>query len=295
MENIHVHPLSELPEDIYYDFQGYSNLSYYKQKSLTPTLDIKPFPFRDYYHAFEKMQGEIQYGNTFLINLTARHEILTDLTLSEIYHVSAAKYKLFYRDTFTCFSPETFVTIQDNVIKSCPMKGTIKASIPNAKETLFNDIKETAEHHTIVDLIRNDLSRHATKVHVSRFKYLDKIKTQKGDLYQMSTEIKGQLTKDYHNHLGDILFSMLPAGSISGAPKPKTLEIIKNNESHPRGYYTGIAGIYDGQNFDSCVLIRYIAQEDNKLYYHSGGGITFQSHVEKEYLEMLDKIYIPTS
>jgi len=130
---------------------------------------------------------------------------------------------------------------------------------------------------------------------LTKFRYVDYIKSDRKDLLQISSEIQGVLEDDYHTKLGDIIFSMLPAGSISGAPKKKTVEIITNVEPNPRGYYTGICGLYDGHNFDSFVMIRYIEKEDEKFYYRSGGGITFQSEVEKEYIEMIDKIYIPKS
>jgi len=179
------------------------------------------------------------------------------------------------------------------------MKGTIDARLPEAKEKLLADKKETAEHNTIVDLIRNDLSRYAKKVTVTKSRYLDLIKSRDKELYQLSSEIQGTLPEDYRNNLGDILFSMLPAGSISGAPKKKTVELIKRVEEFPRGYYTGIAGIFDGENFDSCVMIRFLEEgrgkEKRQLYYRSGGGMTFQSEVEKEYQEMVDKIYLPTA
>ncbi len=87
---------------------------------------------------------------------------------------------------------------------------------------------------------------------------------------------------------------LLPAGSVTGAPKKKTLEIIEETENYDRGYYTGIFGIFDGKNLDSCVLIRFIENQiTDKLIYKSGGGITFLSDAEKEYDEMLKKVYVP--
>ena len=86
---------------------------------------------------------------------------------------------------------------------------------------------------------------------------------------------------------------MLPAGSVSGAPKPETLRIIREAEGGERGYYTGIMGYYNGHEFDSGVLIRYIENSDGKLVYRSGGGITFMSEPEKEYQELIDKVYVP--
>ncbi len=146
---------------------------------------------------------------------------------------------------------------------------------------------------TIVDLIRNDLSEVAKNVNVNRFRYIDRINTNHKDLLQVSSEIAGDLSSDYVSHLGSILISLLPAGSISGAPKKKTIQIIREAEQEKRGFYTGVFGYFDGKNLDSSVIIRFIEQEDGHFYYRSGGGITAQSEVEKEYQEVIDKIYVP--
>ena len=81
--------------------------------------------------------------------------------------------------------------------------------------------------------------------------------------------------------------------STQKRPKRKTLEIIREAEGGPRGYYTGVAGYFDGATLDSCVMIRFIEQDQEKFYYRSGGGITSQSDPEKEYQEMKDKVYLP--
>jgi para-aminobenzoate synthetase component 1 len=146
-----------------------------------------------------------------------------------------------------------------------------------------------------VDLIRNDLSTIASDVHVSRFRYIDRINTNFGDILQVSSEIVGKLPNDYLNQLGSIVFSLLPAGSVTGAPKPKTLQIIKEVEASKRGYYTGIFGYFDGQSLDSAVMIRFIENKDNSFWFRSGGGITFQSDVTDEYNELVRKVYVPIS
>ena len=92
--------------------------------------------------------------------------------------------------------------------------------------------------------------------------------------------------------IGNILDALLPAGSISGAPKKRTLEIIREAESGPRGYYTGVFGVFDGKNMESAVMIRYIEQTDSGLTYRSGGGITHLSDARAEYEEMLTKVYL---
>ena len=254
---------------------------------------VKPVLQSNYKTKFDFVTDQIHQGNSFLVNLTQPTEVATNLSLLDIYTRSSAKYKLWIKDKFTVLSPETFVQICGRKISSFPMKGTIDASIPNAEQIILNDPKEKAEHATIVDLIRNDLSIVADHVEVERYRYIDKLSTNKGDLLQVSSEITGQLPENYAEKLGNIIFSLLPAGSICGAPKPKTLEIIEKAEGYNRGFYTGILGWFDGKNLDSAVMIRFIEQQSNKLIFKSGGGITSQSELEKEYQELIQKVYVP--
>jgi para-aminobenzoate synthetase component 1 len=255
--------------------------------------NIHPVEFEKYQEAFSQVQQHIHNGDTYLLNLTMPTGITTNLSPEEIFHRSEAPYKIWLKNQFVCFSPEIFVRIKDGLISSFPMKGTISAEFENAEQILINDKKEIAEHHTIVDLIRNDLSMVSTDVQVDRFMFLDRICTNRGDLLQMSSQISGKLPENYQQQIGTILAKMLPAGSICGAPKLKTLEIIRKTETYERGYYTGIFGIFDGRNLDSCVLIRYLELVDDKLNFKSGGGITFLSDCQAEYNELIQKVYVP--
>ncbi|NDP21253.1 MAG: aminodeoxychorismate synthase component I [Paludibacter sp.] len=247
----------------------------------------------EYRPKFDYVIEQIHLGNSFLTNLTQPTEVETNLSLLDLYKLGNAKYKLWLYNKFTVLSPETFIRINGQTISSYPMKGTIDASMPNAEEIILNDPKEKAEHATIVDLIRNDLSLVAENVEVKRYRYIEKLKTNKQDLLQVSSQISGHLPDNYLERLGDILFSLLPAGSISGAPKSKTLEIIENAEGYERGFYTGICGWFDGENLDSAVMIRFIEKIGDKLFFKSGGGITAQSDLQKEYEELIQKVYVP--
>ena len=285
--------LDKLPTNIYYKLNNITN----HQKSNTfykpLTFEITPQNIEVFTRAFDNVQREINHGNSFLLNLTFSSAITTNYTLKDIFQVSNAKYKLYYDDQFVVASPETFVRINNNKIFTFPMKGTIDASIPDAKNIILHDMKEVCEHNTIVDLLRNDLSQVGHKVKVNKFRYIDTITTNNKNLLQVSSEIEATLPTGYASQLGTIFSKLLPAGSISGAPKKKTLEIIKTNELDNRGYYTGIFGIFDGENVDSGVMIRYFEQNDNQLLYRSGCGITHMSEVNAEYKEMIDKIYVP--
>ena len=252
-----------------------------------------PVSLDGYRPRFEQVVRNIQRGNSFLVNLSVPTPIATNLSLSEIYDHSRAPYRFWLRDQFVCFSPEIFVRIRGNRIASFPMKGTISAEVPQAERIILADAKEAAEHATIVDLIRNDLSRVADKVWVERYRYLDRIATNEGTLLQVSSEIAGLLPADFAGAYGDLLLQLLPAGSISGAPKPATLKIIHEAEGYERGYYTGVMGAFDGEVFESAVMIRFIEQQHDGLVFKSGGGITARSRAEAEYQEMIDKVYLP--
>jgi len=279
------------PEYIQFDFSNKSNsLPLFEKKTEWLTFPVSKTEFE---RKFNYVTNQIRLGNSFLTNLTQPTKIQTNLSLFEIYNESKAKYKLWLKNKFTVLSPEIFVKIQDGSISSFPMKGTIDANTDNAAETILNDRKEQAEHATIVDLIRNDLSMIADEVEVKRYRYADRLKTHNGELIQISSEIRGVLKNEFHKNPAEAFFSLLPAGSISGAPKPKTLEIIEHAEEYDRGFYSGICGWFDGKSLDSAVMIRFIEQQEDQLVFKSGGGITSQSDMESEYNELIQKVYVP--
>lgn len=341
------------PEECLFDFEGRGNLSHVWKETLKEetsekeilkeeisetTWQIEPPLYEDYERSFNIVKSNIMAGNSYLTNLTCRVPVSCNLSLEEIFHRAKGKYKLLLRrkrtqaedkahlkeenteenlTPFVCFSPETFVRIKGGRIYSYPMKGTLDASLPNAEKLLMEDRKEAAEHATIVDLIRNDLSRVAEDVRVDKYRYIDVLHTNKGDILQTSSEISGRLPEDYPHHLGEILDAQLPAGSITGAPKDKTMQIIQEAEGYDRGFYTGIMGIYDQGELNSAVMIRFIEEETSpvdfetngeknfkasegkgdeasrKLYFKAGGGITSKSDCRKEYEEVIQKIYLP--
>ena len=346
------------PEECLFDFEGRGNFSHARKETLKEeilkketlkeeisetTWQIEPPLYEDYERSFNIVKCNIMAGNSYLTNLTCQVPVSCNLSLEEIFHRAKGKYKLLLRrkrtqaedkdhlkeenieenlTPFVCFSPETFVRIKGGRIYSYPMKGTLDASLPDAEKQLMEDRKEAAEHATIVDLIRNDLSRVAEDVRVDKYRYIDVLHTNKGDILQTSSEISGRLPEDYPHHLGEILDAQLPAGSITGAPKDKTMQIIQEAEGYDRGFYTGIMGIYDLGELNSAVMIRFIEEEtspvdfeadgeknfkakegkasegkepkaNRKLYFKAGGGITSKSDCRKEYEEVIQKIYLP--
>lgn len=281
-----------LKENIAVDFPKFKNTA---PQKIDQILSLQSFPQSKskYEIGFKKIKQNLKLGNSYLINYTCETPIESNFSLKEFFNLAKEKYKVCKGDEFVFFSPETFIEIKNGRIFTHPMKGTIDASKDNAIETLKNDIKEKAEHYTVVDLLRNDLSMVANEVRVDEFQRMDFIKTKQKNLYAMSSEISGKLKPEFQNKIGSILQTLLPAGSILGAPKQKTLEIILAAETHERNFYTGVCGYFDGMNLDSCVMIRFIEKKDDQLYFKSGGGITHLSKSADEYTEMKNKIYVP--
>lgn len=286
-------PLKSIPAGIFWQTPQSANIPEINVEEKSLQWNITPVSFEQYLTGYELVMRHINNGDTYLLNYTQPTVVETNLSAKEIFHRSRALYKIYVENSFVCFSPESFVKIRNGRIYSYPMKGTIEAENENAAELLLKDTKELAEHNTIVDLIRNDLSLVADDVKVEKFRYLDLIKTNQKNLWQVSSEISGELPGNYAENIGDVIFKLLPAGSVTGAPKQKTVEIIKAAENYERGYYTGIFGIFDGTNLDSCVLIRFIDLTSGRMIYKSGGGITFMSDARKEYEEMIRKVYVP--
>ncbi len=285
--------LSELPDDINFEINSKTSSKIkYKTK-----VEKFPITFSEYKKKFDFLQEEIKNGNTYLLNLTSKTKIKTGLSLDEIYEKVNAKFKLRYKndkDNFVCFSPERFVEIKKNKIYTYPMKGTIDSKIPNAQAKILGDIKEMAEHTMVVDLLRNDLGIISSKVRVDKFRFIEKINAGDKKLLQVSSKISAHLDENWNTKLGTIITSMLPAGSITGTPKKKTIELLNKTEEYDRDFYTGIFGVYDGESLDSAVMIRFIEEDENQNQsYKSGGGITCDSDVNLEYQELIDKIYLP--
>jgi len=285
-------PIDELDSNIFFKIGKYRN---YPQIPIEKHYKLKKYPidFGVYKKEFDHIIEEIKSGNTYLLNLTFKTKIETNLSLKEIFTYARAKYKLYFQDKFICFSPEKFIEIEGNSISTYPMKGTIEAHIPNATKKILANQKEMAEHIMIVDLMRNDLAMVARDVKVERFRYIDKIKAGEKELLQVSSKITASLPTTWRDNLGEILDTILPAGSITGTPKRSTVNIIKNIENYNRGFYSGVFGIFDGESLYSAVMIRFIEKQNGKLYYKSGGGITIDSDVFSEYNELIDKIYLP--
>ncbi|MCP4970698.1 MAG: aminodeoxychorismate synthase component I [Arcobacter sp.] len=290
LSDFYVKPLKDLPSGIKYEINDKVSSKVTKKVKIKKNL----ISYDEYKKKFDYIQGQIKAGNSYLLNLTSKTKIDLKYNFDEIYEQAHAKYKLKFFDEFICFSPEKFIEIKKNKIFTYPMKGTIDSKVENAEAKILGDLKEMAEHTMVVDLLRNDLGIVSNKIIVDKFRYIDKINAGNKKLLQVSSKISGHLDENWNERIGDILTSILPAGSITGCPKKKTVEILKDIEGYKRNYYTGIFGVFDGSSLETAVMIRFIEkEEDGTMYYKSGGGITCDSSSSLEYDELCDKIYLP--
>jgi len=284
----YIKPLDEIDSDILFCIDKPQTIHHQDLNYSFQSID-----FKSYKKAFDEVIKNIKQGNTYLLNLTFESKFQTKESLKTIYEISDAKFKLYFKDKFVCFSPERFINIKNNKIYTYPMKGTIDAKIKGAYEKILSNKKEMAEHVMVVDLLRNDLNMVSKNVKVEKFRYIEKIKAGNRELLQVSSKISGELKENWQENLGDLLTTLLPAGSITGTPKKSTTKLIKDIENYERGFFSGVFGVFDGENLDSGVMIRFIQKSKNGLVYKSGGGITIDSDALLEYNELKEKVYVP--
>lgn len=188
-------------------------------------------------------------------------------------------------------SPEVLVRVEDKTAEVLPIAGTRpRGDTPEADDLLaaelLNDPKERAEHLMLVDLGRNDLGRTsaAGTVHVDRYAYIERY----SHVMHIVTSVSGHVD-DHHDSL-DVLGSCFPAGTVSGAPKVRAMEIIDELETSRRGVYSGAVG-YIGFNgdLDTCITIRTMLVRDNAIYIQAGAGIVADSDPSKEFDETVNK------
>lgn len=201
---------------------------------------------------------------------------------------------LFYFDygSFRIFgsSPEAQLTIKKGVASIYPIAGTFKRSGNDVQdkviaERLENDPKESAEHVMLVDLARNDLSRHCTEVKVEAYKEVQFY----SHLIHLVSKVSGQLKSGVNPF--KIVADTFPAGTLSGAPKYRAMELIDQNEKSKRSFYSGAIGFmgFNG-DFNHAIMIRSFLSKANKLHYQAGAGIVADSDPQSELNEVNNKI-----
>ena len=188
-------------------------------------------------------------------------------------------------------SPELLVRCEDGIVETRPIAGTRPRGKTDKQDALLakdllNDPKEKAEHIMLVDLGRNDLGRvcQSGTVHLSEFMSVEKY----SHVMHIVTNVKGKLKKN--NDGFDVLRAAFPAGTVSGAPKIRAMEIIEDLEKVTRGPYAGCIGYFSfSGNLDSCITIRTIVANKGKAYIQAGAGIVADSNPKKEYQETVNK------
>lgn len=186
-------------------------------------------------------------------------------------------------------SPEAQLVVHDGEAEIHPIAGTVKKSGDREKDKamtqfLINDEKENAEHTMLVDLARNDLSKHCSHVKVDRYKDVQFF----SHVIHLVSKVKGRLKG---NKVLPIYLDTFPAGTLSGTPKPKALELISNYEPHAREFYGGGIGFIGvNGNLNMAIVIRSILSKNNQLYYQAGAGVVLDSNRDAESQEVHNKL-----
>jgi len=192
---------------------------------------------------------------------------------------------------FAGSSPEMLVRCEDGVVRTRPIAGTRPRGRNEEEDSrlekeLLADAKEKAEHVMLVDLGRNDLGRVCKKgsIKISEFMTVEKY----SHVMHLVTEVRGLLDKKYSAY--DVMRASFPAGTVSGSPKIRAMEIIDELENSRRGPYAGCVGYFSfSQNMDTCITIRTVVIKDSTAYVQAGGGIVADSRPEKDYFETVNK------
>lgn len=256
------------------------------------------FTHQEYVTAVEKARQYIIAGDIFEVNLSQRFE--TGLTLSpyelycrlrQINPAPFACYLGFDEVQIVSASPERFLRVRGDRVETRPIKGTrARGNTPEEDQALaralLNSAKDRAENIMIVDLERNDLGRVCRygTVRVTELAILEVFPT----VFHLTSTVEGRLRKD--KNIIDLLKATFPGGSITGAPKVRSMEIIDELEPTRRSVYTGSIGYlgFDG-NTDLNIVIRTFVVKDGKAYFQVGGAVVYDSDPEAEYQETLDK------
>ena len=252
----------------------------------------------DYSDSFAKIKSYIREGDCYQVNLAQRFNATVQGNPWEAYQMlrrinpSPFSAYLNYQDfQILSNSPERFLSVHDQMVQTKPIKGTRPRSENNEIDDalmreLINSKKDQAENVMIVDLLRNDISKNCELGSVKVPKLFD-IESYP-NVHHMVSTITGKL-RDNRSAI-DLLRGSFPGGSITGAPKVRSMQIIEELEPHRRGIYCGSIGyISNDGNMDTNIAIRTILHKNQKMYFYAGGGIVYDSDAEAEYQETFDK------
>ena len=246
----------------------------------------------------EKAKGHIKEGDIFQIVLSNRLSADYEGSLLNTYRmlrtINPSPYMFYFSGTdveVAGASPETLVKLENGVLHTFPLAGTRKRGETEEEDKalekeLLADKKELAEHNMLVDLGRNDLGK------ISEFGSVEVEKlheiTRYSHVMHIGSTVRGVIRKEFDAI--DAVNAVLPAGTLSGAPKIKACKLIGELENNKRGIYGGAVGYIDFTgNMDTCIAIRIVYKKNGKVFVRSGAGIVADSDPEKEYEECLNK------
>ena len=256
------------------------------------------FSEEEYCKMVESAKGYIREGDIFQVVLSNRIEADIEGSLFDVYRVlrttNPSPYMFYFSSDdieIAGASPETLVKLVDDQIYTFPLAGTRPRGKTDEEdkaleEELLADEKELAEHNMLVDLGRNDIGKISEIGSVKVNRYMDIVRFS--HVMHIGSTVEGILRED-HDYLSAI-DSILPAGTLSGAPKIRACEIINELEDNKRGIYGGAIGYIDlTGNLDTCIAIRIAFARDNKVFIRVGAGIVADSIPENEFIECNNK------
>lgn len=279
-------------------------LSYRTQADYLESVPYLPrglkssFTRQKYIAAVKRAKEHIRKGDIYQVNLSQQFSAKTRLAAPEIYRRLRSLSPAYYNAYFDAgdfqilsSSPEMFLSLHKNKVTTRPMKGTRPRGESRPKDLrlkneLLRSAKDKAELMMITDLERNDLGKVCAyeSIKVDKLRELEKYNT----VFQTTATISGRLHKD--NDRIDLLSACFPGGSITGCPKIRAMEVIKELEPQKRSIYTGALGYLSfTEDMEFNILIRTILKKDGKIYFGSGGGIVADSDPQAEYEETLIK------
>ena len=267
-------------------------------KQNSPLEFVSNTSYESYCKSVEKIKDYIKNGDAFQVVLSQRFSAQYDghplAVYSELRNINPSPYMYFIKFdecSVVGASPEMLVRVENGKVETCPIAGTRPRGkdIESEKEIindLIHDEKEVAEHTMLVDLGRNDIGRVCKfgSVKVKNLMHIEKY----SHVMHMVTNVEGEIREDVSAL--DALKAVFPAGTVSGAPKVRAMEIIEELETLKRGVYAGAIGYIslDG-NMDVCIAIRTAVFKNNRIYIQAGGGIVADSVPENEYMESVNK------
>lgn len=263
------------------------------------TSEFKPlFNEKEFCSMVEKAKNHIKEGDIFQVVLSNRLEADFEGSLLNTYRylrtTNPSPYMFYFSSDdmeIAGASPETLVKLQGDEIFTFPLAGTRPRGKTEKEDMqleieLIQDKKELAEHNMLVDLGRNDLGKVSKfgTVEVEKYMSVEKF----SHVMHIGSTVKGIIKED--KDALDAIYAVLPAGTLSGAPKIRAMEIINSLENNKRGLYGGAIGYIDLRgNLDTAIAIRIAFKKNGKVFVRSGAGIVYDSVPEKEYQETLNK------